>query len=54
MGLFNQFTLPELMPFVVAILAINIAFAMIWLRYFPQGPIEWIWRKSASKLAQFF
>lgn len=54
MGLFNQFTLPELMPFVAVIWAINIAFAVIWLRYFPQGPIEWIWRKSASKLAQFF
>lgn len=54
MGLFNQFTLPELMPFVAVIWAINIAFAVTWLRYFKQGPIEWIWRKSATKLAQFF
>ncbi|WP_193016793.1 DUF418 domain-containing protein YeiB [Proteus sp. FME41] len=53
MGLFNQFTLPELMPFVAVIWAINIAFAVVWLRYFPQGPIEWSWRKLSAKLAHY-
>lgn len=52
MGLFNQFALIELMPFVIAIWAINIAFAIFWLRYFQQGPMEWFWRRASTWLAQ--
>lgn len=51
-GLFNQFTLLELMPFVLIIWLINITFAVCWLRYFQQGPMEWLWRKATHELAQ--
>lgn len=54
MGRFNQFTLPELMPFVAVIWLINITFAIFWLRYFQQGPMEWLWRKSSTWLANRF
>lgn len=52
LGLFEQFTLPELLPFVVLIWTVNIIFAVCWLRYFQQGPIEWCWRKATRLLAQ--
>ena len=54
MGLFNQFTLLQLMLFVMAIWGINIIFAVTWLRYFSQGPIEWLWRHSSTGLAKRF
>ncbi|SUC19329.1 Predicted membrane protein [Proteus mirabilis] len=54
MGLFNQFTLLQLMLFVMAIWVINIIFAVTWLRYFSQGPIEWLWRHSSTGLAKRF
>ncbi|MCG6396354.1 DUF418 domain-containing protein, partial [Vibrio alginolyticus] len=30
---------------------INILFSTLWLRYFSQGPVEWLWRQAANKLA---
>ncbi len=37
---------------VVAIWAIQLAIAPIWLRYFKFGPLEWVWRSAAYKKRQ--
>ena len=48
--LFMHFDRPGLLMLVPAIWVVNILFSVIWLRYFPQGPCEWIWRRL-TKLA---
>jgi uncharacterized protein len=30
---------------VPVIWCVNLLFSVLWLRYFPQGPLEWIWRR---------
>ena len=45
-GGFLHFSLSQLLLFFVpSILALNVVFSLLWLRYFPQGPCEWLWRK---------
>ncbi|MEN1627252.1 DUF418 domain-containing protein, partial [Pseudomonas aeruginosa] len=29
----------------------NIFFSVIWLRYFRQGPVEWLWRQLTLRAA---
>ncbi|HHE1454444.1 TPA: DUF418 domain-containing protein, partial [Yersinia enterocolitica] len=26
----------------------NILFSLLWLHYFAQGPVEWLWRKLTA------
>jgi len=42
--LFMHFDRLGLLMLVPAIWLVNILFSVIWLRFFPQGPCEWIWR----------
>ncbi|WP_250909195.1 DUF418 domain-containing protein, partial [Escherichia coli] len=35
----------ELLAFVIPVWLANILFSVIWLRYFRQGPVEWLWRQ---------
>ena len=42
--LFLHFDRLTLLVFVPAIWLVNLLFSVIWLRYFPQGPLEWLWR----------
>lgn len=44
-GLFMQFDRLQLLAIVPVIWLVNILFSQIWLRYFLQGPVEWLWRK---------
>lgn len=44
-GWFNQFDRLQLLAIVPAVWAINLLFSLLWLRYFRQGPVEWLWRK---------
>ena len=44
-GLFMQFDRLSLLVFVPAVWAVNLAFSVLWLRYFRQGPLEWLWRR---------
>jgi len=44
-NLFLKFDRLQLLAFVPAIWLVNILFSVLWLRVFPQGPMEWIWRK---------
>lgn len=50
-GYFNQFDRLTLLVFVPLMWLINILFSTLWLRYFSQGPVEWLWRQAANKLA---
>lgn len=44
-GLFMQFDRLHLLAFVLPVWAINLTFSLMWLRYFRQGPVEWLWRQ---------
>ena len=44
-NLFLKFDRLHLLALVPAIWLVNILFSVLWLRFFPQGPLEWIWRK---------
>ncbi|MGL5370727.1 MAG: DUF418 domain-containing protein, partial [Plesiomonas shigelloides] len=35
----------HLLMLVPVIWLVNIAFSVLWLRHFRQGPLEWVWRK---------
>lgn len=47
---FGDFNRLELLIFIIPIWLTNIAFSSLWLSYFSQGPIEWMWRKLTLKL----
>ncbi|MET4877890.1 DUF418 domain-containing protein YeiB [Morganella morganii] len=51
LGYFCQFDRLTLLAFVPLMWLINIVFSTLWLRYFSQGPVEWLWRQAANKLA---
>ncbi|MBK0092032.1 DUF418 domain-containing protein YeiB [Erwinia sp. S59] len=44
-NLFLKFDRLHLLALVPVIWLVNILFSVLWLRFFPQGPMEWIWRK---------
>ncbi len=50
-NLFLKFDRLHLLALVAAIWLVNILFSVLWLRFFPQGPMEWIWRKLARLAA---
>lgn len=43
-GLFGSVQFPALFGVVLTVWAVNIAFSLLWLRYFRFGPFEWVWR----------
>ncbi len=47
-GLFMKFDRLTLLAFVIPVWAANLAFSVIWLRFFRQGPLEWTWRKLTA------
>lgn len=49
--LFMKFDRLQLLAFVPAVWAINIIFSVLWLRYFRQGPLEWLWRQLTARAA---
>lgn len=50
LGYFNSFSRSELLGFIVPIWLVNMLFSYCWLRFFNQGPIEWLWRKLTDRL----
>ena len=44
-GLFMKFDRLELLLFVIPVWAINLLFSVTWLRFYRQGPVEWLWRQ---------
>jgi uncharacterized protein len=49
--LFMHFDRLWLLAFVPPIWLVNLLFSVIWLRYFPQGPLEWLWRRLTHLVA---
>lgn len=45
LGGYRHFDRLSLLAIVPAVWAINLAFSLLWLRYFRQGPVEWLWRR---------
>lgn len=50
-SLFMHFDRLSLLAFVPCVWLINLLFSVFWLRYFPQGPMEWIWRRLTQLAA---
>ncbi|EDI8203524.1 hypothetical protein GE942_18150 [Salmonella enterica] len=53
-GLFMKFNRLELLFFVVPVWAINLLFSVIWLRFWRQGPVEWLWRQLTLRASGSF
>lgn len=49
LDLFMKFDRFQLMAFVVPVWMANLLFSVIWLRYFRQGPVEWVWRQLTAR-----
>jgi uncharacterized protein len=49
--LMMKFDRLQLLAFVPAVWAVNLLFSVIWLRYFRQGPLEWLWRQLTARAA---
>ncbi|WP_413737963.1 DUF418 domain-containing protein YeiB [Sodalis sp. RH21] len=45
LGLFMAYGRAELLLFVPPIWLANMLFSTLWLRFFSQGPMEWLWRR---------
>lgn len=50
-GLFMQFDRLTLLYFVIPVWAVNLFFSVIWLRFYRQGPVEWLWRQLTLRAA---
>lgn len=50
-NLFMKFDRLQLLAFVPAVWGVNLLFSVLWLRYFRQGPLEWIWRQLTARAA---
>lgn len=44
LGLFGQFGWADMALMALAIIAVQILLANLWLRFFQMGPVEWLWR----------
>ncbi|MGL6019814.1 MAG: DUF418 domain-containing protein YeiB [Gibbsiella quercinecans] len=50
-GLYDRFDRLQLLAFVPLVWLINLLFSHLWLRYFRQGPMEWLWRRLTALAA---
>lgn len=50
-GLFMKLDRLSLLILVPVIWSINILFSVLWLRYFRQGPVEWLWRQLTRRVS---
>lgn len=49
--LFERFNRLQLLAIVPVVWLINLLFSLYWLRYFSQGPMEWLWRRLTTLAA---
>ncbi|CND86938.1 DUF418 domain-containing protein YeiB [Yersinia enterocolitica] len=47
-GLYQQLDRLQLLAAVPFVWLCNILFSLLWLHYFAQGPVEWLWRKLTA------
>ena len=45
---FNQFSRLQLLCMVPGIWLVNLLFSSLWLMFFQQGPMEWLWRRLTA------
>lgn len=45
LDLFMHYNRLQLLAFVPPVWLANLLFSVLWLRYFRQGPVEWLWRR---------
>jgi uncharacterized protein len=48
LGLFGSVSRLELLPIIFGIWMLQIVISVLWLRFFLQGPMEWLWRSMSS------
>jgi len=48
LGFWGRFDRLQLLLLVPPVWAINFLFSRWWLQHFPQGPLEWLWRKLTT------
>ncbi|KAB7897761.1 DUF418 domain-containing protein [Rouxiella sp. S1S-2] len=51
LGFYQHFNRLQLVALVPAVWAVNLGVTLLWLSYFRQGPMEWLWRKLTAKAA---
>lgn len=51
LGLFMKLDRLSLLMLVPLIWIINILFSLLWLKFFRQGPIEWLWRQVTRQVS---
>jgi uncharacterized protein len=44
LGFYGSLSRIELIPIILGMGVFQIGFSVLWLRFYKQGPIEWIWR----------
>jgi len=49
LGFFLHFDRLQLLALVPLVWMMNLGVTLVWLRYFRQGPLEWLWRKLTIK-----
>ncbi|CNB02377.1 DUF418 domain-containing protein YeiB [Yersinia similis] len=47
-GLYQQLDRLQLLAVVPLVWVCNVIFSLLWLRYFTQGPVEWLWRRLTA------
>ncbi|QCR36597.1 DUF418 domain-containing protein YeiB [Nissabacter sp. SGAir0207] len=50
-GWVQHFGRLQLLAFVPAVWLVNLLLSVVWLRFFPQGPVEWVWRRLTALTA---
>lgn len=50
-GWYQKLDRLSLLAFVPTIWCINIAVSVLWLKFFRQGPVEWLWRRLTDRTA---
>lgn len=48
LGLYGSVSRLQLIPIILGVWAVQIAFSYLWLKYFLQGPLEWLWRSMST------
>ncbi|CRY70889.1 DUF418 domain-containing protein YeiB [Yersinia pseudotuberculosis] len=48
LGLYQQLDRLQLLAVVPLVWVCNVIFSLLWLRYFRQGPVEWLWRRLTA------
>lgn len=52
LGGYRHFDRLALLAFVPVVWGVNLLFSFLWLRYFRQGPLEWLWRRLTDAVVQ--